>query len=65
MTEEPLIYTTKGNVPVKDLTVKNMWHDDPDSIVFAREWYLDGELVKREAHVYQRNGIVLEAQKGD
>ena len=30
MTEEPLIYTSKGNLPIKDLEYRHYWQDEQE-----------------------------------
>ena len=55
---EPLIFTTKGNVPVSSLTYQTNW-DVQDAYIKFSERYLDeaGEVVKESAHVYDRKGV--------
>ena len=57
-TEEPLIWTSKGNVPVSTLTYQTAW-DVKDEYIKFMERYLDasGEVVKESAHVYDRIDI--------
>lgn len=54
---EPLIYTTKGNVPIASLTYSTDW-DVQDAYIKFTERYKDasGEVVKESAHVYDRKG---------
>jgi hypothetical protein len=56
--DEPLIWTTKGNVPVSSLTYQTAW-DVTDTYTKFTETYLDssGEVVKQSAHVYDRVGV--------
>ncbi len=58
MNDEPLIFTTKGNVPLSQLTYQTAWEVKDDYIKFG-ERYLDanGEVVKESAHVYDRRGV--------
>lgn len=58
MTDKPLIWTTKGNVPIEDLTYQTAW-DVTDAYIKFVERYLDasGEVVKESAHVYDKVGI--------
>lgn len=67
---KPVVWTTIGNVNECDLDQFNGnpfridWqiatrNDDSnviDNIVFVKEYYLKGELVKREPHVLKPNG---------
>ena len=57
-TEEPLIWTSKGNLPLLTLTYQTAWDVQPSYIKFV-ERYLDtaGEVVKESAHVYDRLGV--------
>lgn len=54
----PLIYTTKGNVPVDSLRYETAW-DVQDAYIKFTERYRDesGEIVKESAHVYSREGV--------
>ena len=58
MNSEPLIYTSKGNVPAASLTYETAW-DVQDSYIKFVERYRDesGEVVKESAHVYDRHGV--------
>jgi hypothetical protein len=55
---EPLIYTSKGNVPIASLTYETAW-DVQDAYIKFVERYRDasGEVVKESAHVYDRQGV--------
>lgn len=69
--DKPVIWTTLGNINECDLDQFNGnpfkidWQvvtreSDPnvlDHIVFVKEYFLKGELVKREPHVLKPNGI--------
>lgn len=68
--EKPIVWTTKGNINECDLDQFNGnpfkldWQVETrpdggviDSIVFVKEWFLKGELVKREPHVLKPNGV--------
>ncbi len=50
---DPLIFTSKGNVPVASLAYETAWDVNPDYVKFV-ERYRDasGEVVKESAHVY-------------
>lgn len=68
---KPIVWTTLGNLNECDLDQFNgnpfklEWQvgtrpDDPnilDHIVFVKEWFYKGELVKREPHVLKPNGV--------
>ena len=59
--DAPLIYTSKGNVPIDSLTYETAWDDQPDYTKFV-ERYRDasGEVVKESAHVYSLAGVTGE-----
>lgn len=52
MNDEPLIYTTKGNVPVSSLEARPEWEIGDSRIVFKDRYFLNDELVKESQHVY-------------
>ncbi len=53
---EPLIFTTKGNVPVAQLTYRTAWVVNDDFIKFTEQHLLGDEVVKESAHVFDRKG---------
>lgn len=61
----PLIWTTKGNLPVASLEYHIGWEFNDDSIVFREQYRLDGEIVKENAHVRLLKGsdAIPEAEK--
>lgn len=52
----PLIWTTKGNVPVASLEYYIGWEISETSIVFREQYRLDGEIVKENSHVKLLDG---------
>lgn len=46
-----LIYTTKGLVERDQLEVKDVISEEDNARVIATEWYLNGELVRRDVNV--------------
>lgn len=54
MTNEiPLIWTSKGNLPIADLRYETSWEVTPDYIKLIENYYdSTDELVKSSAHVY-------------
>lgn len=63
--DEPLIYTTKGNVPVASLTYKHEWQDSSEAMRFI-ERYFDGAgaVVKESVHVYLKQPFATFALPG-
>lgn len=64
MTEEPLIFTSKGNLPEASLEHLTAWHEDENIIVFKETYLLNGEIVKESAHVRVKQGIESSAAQG-
>lgn len=63
MTQQPLVFTSKGNVPADTLDYHKEWLVTPDVIKF-REFYTDkatGEVVKDSVHVYLPKGVCADA----
>jgi hypothetical protein len=62
----PLVFTSKGNLPLSDLEYRSGWADengapaalkaDPAAVVFWEEHWHQGECVKRSAHALMREG---------
>lgn len=61
---EPLIYTTKGNLPVAQLTYRTAWVVNDDFIKFTEQHLLGDEVVRESAHVYDRNGVSAKSATG-
>lgn len=64
MADVPLIWTSKGNLPIASLAYRHEWIVNDEEIVFAEEYLLEGELVKRSAHVYKKKGVVALLTEG-
>ena len=52
-----LVHTTKGLVERELLTVKDFITEEPGKRFIATEWYLDGEMVKRDVWGSILNGM--------
>ena len=57
---EPLIHTSRGNLPVASLEYATRWEDAQDYIKFVETYKLDGEVVRESAHVYAKRGLLCE-----
>lgn len=57
--QEPLIFTSKGNLPLASLHHEVAWEDTPDYVKFVERFRLDGEIVKESAHVLARKGVEM------
>jgi len=60
----PLIWTTKGNIPVDSLVVTTSFEDFGNTAVFVEIHTLDGEEVKRNTHLIVKKGLSLFGEKG-
>jgi hypothetical protein len=60
----PLIWTSKGNLPVESLRYVHGWSETETYISFEERWYAeDGELVKNNTHVYSKRGVEIGGQQ--
>jgi len=55
--DTPLIWTTKGNLPIADLRYVHRREDTPGTVVFIEEYFQGEELVKRTVHVLPVVGV--------
>lgn len=61
---EPLIFTTKGNLPVSSLTHQTEWRIAEKVIVFIERYLLGDEVVKESSHVKLLDGAEMSAGVG-
>lgn len=54
---EPLIWTTKGNLPLAQLRHETEWRVSEDCIVFVERYFLGEEMVKESSHVKVLHGV--------
>jgi hypothetical protein len=59
----PMIWTTKGNVPIKMMDYRTEWNDSPESMTLAEIYELNGEVVRRSVHVYNKIGSRMGTQQ--
>ena len=59
--ETPLIWTSKGNLPLSALEYNPHWEETREYVKFVERYLLDGEVVKESAHVLSRQGFSSEA----
>lgn len=66
MNDTPLIYTSRGNVPIDSVDIKVEWFIEPDYIKVVEKGYdkTSGELIKESAHVYSKAGVMGSATVG-
>lgn len=62
--DEPMIYTSHGNLPVASLQYATRWEDSDDCIKFVEVYILDGEVVRESAHIYAKRGLLVEPAAG-
>lgn len=58
--DEPLIHTSKGNLPLSTLRYEHKREDVPGNVVLVEEYFLGDESVKRSVHVCPLVGICME-----
>jgi hypothetical protein len=51
MSDQPLIHTTKGNLPIESLAYSHKWEKNPDYIKFTETYKLGDEIVRESVHV--------------
>lgn len=54
---EPLIWTTKGNLPVASLRYAVAWDVQEEYAKLTETYWLGEEIVRQSAHVYDKRGI--------
>lgn len=62
---EPLIYTSKGNLPIASLGYETRWVQTDDYIKFIETYRLDGEVVRESAHVLGKKPLDLVPEQFD
>jgi hypothetical protein len=64
MKQKPLIWTTKGNLPISSLQYRHQWNDTPNETTLVEEYLLGEEIVKRNVHVMLKQGILSDTNVG-
>lgn len=59
-----LIWTTKGLIERERLEVKDITTETDNSRDTATEWYLNGELVRRDAHINMLRPLNINSDQG-
>lgn len=59
-----LVQTNKGLIDRDLLHVKDVAEDHENARVIATEWFLDGELVRRDVNVSILRSVTLEDEQG-
>ena len=60
----PLIWTSKGNLPVDTLRYVTRWQENDDYVKFIETYWLGDELVRESAHVMLKKGKTMTGQQG-
>jgi hypothetical protein len=62
MQETPLIWTSKGNVPVDSLRYEHQWIDNADETTLVECWFdASNEVVKKNVHMFGRKPLSFSA----
>lgn len=59
------VHTTKGLIDRERLTVKDIVSDEDNARVVATEWFLDGEMVRRDVTVSILSGLALAGDQAE
>lgn len=62
-TDVPVIWTSKGNLPIADCEQYVQWIVTDESITFVLSVKHRGEEVKREVHIYMKHGLSTQAEQ--
>lgn len=62
---EPLIWTSKGNIPIQGLEYITEWQDMENQVRFIETYKLNNEVVKRSVHVMIKEGLALFQEQGN
>lgn len=61
---EPMVWTSKGNLPQASLRRVIIWEDEPDYTKMIERYYLGNEVVKESADVLGRIAPGISAEAG-
>ena len=62
--EQPLVWTSKGNIPIEGLAYSTEWEDLPDQVRFVETYKQGDEIVKRSVHVMIKKGLAVFGEQG-
>lgn len=57
MKTEPLIHTTKGNVPIASLAYSHRWEDTAEYTKFVETYRIGDEVVRESIHVMGKKAL--------
>jgi len=59
---EPLIWTTKGNLPVASLRYEVSWNMLKDQVQFNERYFQGDELVRENSHIKLLEGVAMSGE---
>lgn len=59
----PMVWTTKGNMPVEFLDYNVEWFENPDEIGLVEVYRHQGEIVRRSVHVRKKEGLSMDGDQ--
>lgn len=62
---EPLVWTSKGNLPAAMLEYRVRWEETPAYVKLVETYSLDGEVVRESAHALAREGLDMSGQQAE
>jgi len=64
MTDVPLIFTSRGNVPIESLRYEHRWTQNDDMVIFEEFWFAeDGEIVKNNKHALAKKPLSISGEQ--
>lgn len=62
--DEPMVWTSKGNLPQSTLRRVIVWEDEPNYTKMTERYYLGDEVVKESCDVLGRWGLGVKVEEG-
>lgn len=65
-TNEPLIFTTRGNVPIDSLDYSHEWLENDEELRLVETYKAkdNGEIVKQNVHIKLKKGLHMFGEQG-
>lgn len=64
MSDVPLIYTSKGNLPLESLAYSTQWEDTDTYTKLIETYRLGDEIVKQSCHVLTKQSLTAAVEQG-
>ena len=61
MPNTPLIWTTKGNLPMDSLQYATRWEETDEYTKFIETYSLGDEVVRESVHILMKRGLTADA----